>query len=615
MNQIEKQAAITGNMTSERIKKAIETLKKYKDGKTNLEDRIIQNEQYWKLRHWGQMQNGKEPKPASGWLFNCVCSKHADAMDSYPEPNVLPREQGDTEEAKKLTEIIPVVLEQNGFEGTYSDCWWYKLKAGTGVYGVFWDKSKLGGLGDISIKKMDILNLFWEPGITDIQQSRNLFCVQLIDKEVLKQRYPQIGEMSLDSGLSVKQYNYEDNVDTSDKAVVVDWYYHTEQEGKKILQFCKFVGDTVLYSSEDDANLPNGIYNHARYPFVYDVMFPEEGSPAGFGYIDICKDPQKQIDLMNQAIVINTMQAAGRRFFIREDGQINEEEFADWTKPFVHYSGQMDETTIREINVNSLSGNYINILNNKIEELKETSGNRDVNNGGTTGGVTAASGIAAMQEQSGKLSRDMIKQSYRAYREIVILCIELIRQFYDIPRQFRIVGNAGEFKYETFSNNGIRPQPQENALGDQVGYRIPEFDLEINAQKETAYNKMSQNELALQFYGNGFFNPEMADQALACLDMMDFKNKDKIIQKIQQNGGMYQQMMMMQQQMAKMAQIIDATTGSSLATGMAEPAQTPPSQSTDATIYNQDSLGNVKPDESAQMEKARSAAQSAVSPR
>ena len=75
------------------IKKAAETLRKYKSGKQALENRIVANEQWWKMRHW-DLQNPEinkfDPKPASGYLFNCIMSKHADFMDSFPEPAVLP---------------------------------------------------------------------------------------------------------------------------------------------------------------------------------------------------------------------------------------------------------------------------------------------------------------------------------------------------------------------------------------------------------------------------------------------------------------------------------------------------------------------------------------------
>jgi hypothetical protein len=106
-------------------------------------------------------------------------------------------------------------------------------------------------------------------------------------------------------------------------------------------------------------------------------------------------------------------------------------------------------------------------------------------------------------------------------------------------------------------------------FGVDMQTRLPLFDVEITAQKQSPYTKMAQNELALQFYGAGFFNPQMADQALACLDMMDFPRKQSIIQKVAQNGGMYQQMMMMQQTMLMMAQELDALKGTDGAAQMA----------------------------------------------
>jgi hypothetical protein len=42
--------------------------------------------------------------------------------------------------------------------------------------------------------------------------------------------------------------------------------------------------------------------------------------------------------------------------------------------------------------------------------------------------------------------------------------------------------------------------------------------------------------------------------------MMEFQGKDKMIQRVQANGGMYQQMLMMQQQMLQMAEVVDQTT-------------------------------------------------------
>ena len=522
---------------TEEVRRAADILRRYHAGKRQLEQRIIDNEQFWKLRHWQQMEktgqggNPADPQPTSGWLVNCILSKHADAMDCYPEPTVLPREPGDREEAGKLTRILPVILKKNGFKRTYSSAWWYKLKSGCAVYGVFWDAGKLNGLGDISIRRMDLLNLFWEPGVTDIQDSPHFFSTELQDREALEERYPQAKGKADRGGWTLSRYLYDDAVDTSGKVLVVDWYYHTRENGRRVLQYCKFVGDTVLYATENDPDMRDrGWYDHGRYPFVFDVLFPEEGTPAGYGYVDLCKSPQKQIDLMNQAILKNTLASATPRFFVRSDGAVNENEYADWTRPFVHTNGNLGSDSIAPIQTAGLDSVYVAILQSKIAEMKETAGNRDVANGGTAGGVTAATAIAALQEAGGKLSRNMIDDGYEAFSDVVTLCIELIRQFYSLPRQFRLLGVMGQEEFVSYDSRGLQPQAVDD--GVVSGYRMPEFDLEVSAQDENPYKTMEYNQLALQLFQMGFFRADMADQALRCLELMDFKNKDRLMSSI-----------------------------------------------------------------------------------
>ena len=551
----------------EQILKANVTLQKYKEGKANLERRIVDNEQWYKIRHWECMRDKtQDVQPTSAWLFNCIANKHADAMDNFPSPNVLPREEGDKGEAEMLSSIIPVILEQNDFEETYSDVMNYKLKMGTGVYGVFWDKSKLNGLGDISIRKIDLINLFWESGIMDIQKSRNLFHVELADNDVLVQSYPQLQGKLGTATMDITKYVYDDKVDTNDKSIVVDWYYKKNVNGKTVLHYCKYVNDVVLFATENDPMFADrGWYDHGMYPFVFDPLFQTEGTPTGFGYIDVGKDSQAYIDRGNQAIMQNMLANAKPRHFIRTDGAVNEEEYADISKDFVHVDGNLGQDSILPIQGKPLNDIYVSVINNKVEELKETTGNRDVSTGGTTGGVTAASAIAAQMEAGSKLSRDANKGSYRAFRKLCVMVIELIRQFYDMPRQFRIVGENGAARFVQYSNAGIMPQAQGIQMGVDMGYRLPLFDLEITASKQTPYSKMSQNELALQFYNAGFFAPQNADMALACLDMMDFDRKQFIMQKIAQNGTIYQQLMMAQQQIMGLASVIDKQNGTNYA--------------------------------------------------
>ena len=519
---------------TEQVQKAWQTLQRYRSGKANLEKRVIENQQWYKLRHWQCMRKADSTvEPVSGWLFNAIAGKHADAMDNFPSPNILPREGSDKPQAQMLSAILPVILEQCDFEEVYHRVWDSKLIGGTGIYGVFWDKDKLGGLGDVSVTKVDVLSLFWQSGITDIQQSKHVFHVALQDNEQLLNSYPELeGKLGAPTQ-EMSKYIYDDAVDTSDQTLVVDWYYKKPRGGKTVLHYCKFVGDTVLYASENDpACAEIGWYEHGQYPFVFDPLFRMEGSPCGFGYIDVGKSAQEFIDRGNQALLQNMLVNARPRYFIRADGAVNEAEFADVSKDLIHVDGNLGQDSVVPVRSTPLDSTYVVMINNKIQELKEVTGNRDVTSGGTSGGVTAASAIAAMQEAGSKLSRDSNKASYRVFRKVCLLIIELIRQFYDLHRCFRITGPDGQESYVNFSNAAIAPQPQGNTMGMEMGYRMPLFDVQVSAQKQSPYTKMSQNELALQFFGAGFFDPQRADQALACLDMMDFDRKNMVMKAI-----------------------------------------------------------------------------------
>lgn len=571
------------------IDEALQTLLQYKRDKQALTDRIVNAEEWWKNNHWDRFSsassNSNDTQPVSAWLFNSIINKHADFMDNFPCPAILEREESDREIAKMLSSVVPVILEQNGFERTYSECSWDKPKIGTAIYGVFWNPEKENGLGDIDIKHMDVINMFWEAGVEDIQKSRNIFTVEMMDRDLLEEEYPEIKGKTQAEIIYKPEYLYESNLDTTNKVQVIDWYYkkriRAEVNGimttKTILHYCKFIPGAVLYATENDPEMQyTGWYDHGMYPFVCDAMFPEKGSPAGFGYLDIMVNPQEYIDKLDQVILKNAM-LNRPRYFVSNSAGINEQEFADISNDFVHCSGSVDESQIQQIKVPQMSDSVFKIREEKIEELKETSGNRDFSQGGTTSGVTAASAIAALQEAGSKLSRDMIKSTYTAYSSTVTMVIDLIRQFYTLPRCYRITQPNGEAQYIELTNESLQPQ-QDNMMDGELSARRPVFDIKVAAQKASPYSRIANNELAKELFGMGVFNPQIADQAMAVVTMMDFDRRDEVLKKIQENGLMYQQLQQMQAAMVQMADIIAQTTGNTQlldAVGqMAGPAQT-----------------------------------------
>ena len=617
-----------GVIGKKELDRAREILNRYRTGKTNLDKRVIENEKWWRLQHipYTRKKINRETDTPSGWLFNSIANKHADAMDNYPSPSVLPREAGDRRDAEILSSVLPVILEQNHFEEVYDDAWRYKLKSGTAVYGVFWNNRKLNGLGDVDIRRVDVLNLFWEPRIEDIQDSKNLFYVYTEDNETLEGMYPQLKGKLGAREYNVVEYAYDDTDPEQDKSSVIDWYYKKWVNGAPVLHYCKFVGDVVLYATEnEEAWRERGIYDHGMYPFVMDVMFRAEGSPAGFGYIDVMKGVQTRIDQIQNAITENSLETISNRYFIRDAASINEKEFMDHSNKLVHVSGELTDDNVRHIDVPDINGNYITILDSYINELKETSGNRDVNSGGGQSGVTAASAIAALQEAGSKLSRDMIKASYRSFTKICELVLENIRQFYTEERTFRITGTDGKEQFVQFSNQRIAPQVKEGMFGLQES-RKPVFDVVVKAQKASPYTRISQNELAKEFYGMGFFDPRNADVALSCLNMMDFEGKQEIVQNIEKNGTMFQKLQQLQLLAGQMAMQLDREHGTQITQqlaagglidmqGMAQQGmQAMPQGGTQGSEVATDSLGNLK-NMNTMVERKRMEAQERSAPR
>ena len=198
----------------------------------------------------------------------------------------------------------------------------------------------------------------------------------------------------------------------------------------------------------------------------------------------------------------------------------------------MHIQGAgLGEDSIREITVEPLSDIYLDVINNKITELKETSGNRDVNSGGSEKGVVAAAAITVLQESGGKMTRDMIASSYRAFCKVCTLIVELIRQFYTAPRCFRIVSpnGVGEASYLTYDNSAINGFEGICADGSERYGRLPAFDITVSAETGVKSKREELNRMAKELYEMGVFDPQNRESAKILLSMMDFEGRDELL--------------------------------------------------------------------------------------
>ncbi len=541
----------------------------------------------------GNLRENLLKKHIGAQTLNVILNKHADAMDNYPEPVFLPREKSDEETAAKLSCIVPCVLERNRFQKTYSDAWTDKLVGGVSCYAVTWDPEKENGLGDIRVTRVNILSLAWEPYVEDIQDSAHVFCVNYIDVERLKELYPQLKDVSTEDLGLTEFKTYDARSKTENKAALIDWYY--KKDG--VLHFCKFAGIHVLFSTENEPEkFPNGLYDHGKYPFVLGALFPLRDTPVGFSFIDICRSPQGELDELRHDILKNIKVNSQTRSLVDDSAGVSIEDLTDLNKDFIKVDHLQGNRRVTEpLETKDIAAGSLAMYQALADEIKMTTGTNDASNGASAAGVTSGAAIAALQEAGGKISRDVNKGGFEEYTEICIFVFELMRQFYNPERWFRITGEDKKADYVQFGNEELTAKDFTIEGDDTVYKRLPVFDIEVKAQRSNPFTTAANNQMMVDLFRMGAFAPENADAALNMLECMMFEGKDKLIGRIKQNAQLLKavqelqgrvQMLeaMLAQQTAQQMPAPQIPTGQAVPQPEQEPAPTPEYQTQGARL-------------------------------
>lgn len=83
----------------------------------------------------------------------------------------------------------------------------------------------------------------------------------------------------------------------------------------------------------------------------------------------------------------------------------------------------------------------------------------------------------------------------------------------------------------------------------------------MTAEKSSPYSKVATNEFAKELFAMGVFNPQLADQAVPAVRMMDFDKKEEVLDTITKNQQLYVQNQQMMQLLQGIAPIVAETTG------------------------------------------------------
>ena len=345
---------------------------------------------------------------------------------------------------------------------------------------------------------------------------------------------------------------------------MIDWYY---KKGG-LLHLVKFVGRHILFASENaPEKYPRGFYDHGKYPFIVGALFPLRRTPVGFGFIDICRTPQDNLDNLKRDILKNIKVNSQTRNLVSRAAMVNMEDLSDINKEFVEADGMNLGQMLHPLDTKDIAPGALSMYQALVDEIKTTTGTNDASNGASAAGVTSGSAIAALQEAGGKISRDINKGGFREFEDICNMALELMRQFYNPARWFRIIGEDKKAEYVQFSNEGLLPQqvtPEGLEELDEPFERLPVFDIQVKAQRANPFTTAANNQMMIDMFNMGVFAPENADAALVMLECMSFEGKDKIVDMIKQNSQTAAAM----QQMAEQLQMSQAMVAEQAAQGV-----------------------------------------------
>lgn len=510
-----KNYSYSGCVSKKLIENAIDSLREYKADKEPLVSRIRDNERFYRASYSRTCDALNSHMVCdTPFIFSSIENARADAVDNFPSVNILAREPQGSHAAELLSKIVPAQLEISGFKRTFKDNVREKLKYGTAIYGVFYNDNT----GDIDIKGVNILDVYVDMHISDIQESKFLFISAAVENSLLAKNYPDFAELF--SG-DAEVESISDGYRLRDRTTVVDCYYKTTDGHVHMMKLCK---DRVIAATEDMHGYENGLYTHGMYPVVFDTLYPSEGCPFGFGMLDIAKTVQTEINKLDAAITENIMCSSKPRYLAKRSGAIDERELCDMSRHIVHYEGDPD--SVKPIDTSDINEFFLTHREYKKDELKEILGNRDFQQGSTYGGVTAASAIETLRQTGEKRSRAMINDTYDSYRNIIYMMLELMRQFFEGERYFRIRDELGQEMFAEFNNSLMFTKMWEDR---NIMHRPLAFDIDVVAQKESPYARESANNTLMSFWQGGMFEPGNTQAAIIALKNMNFDGKEKLI--------------------------------------------------------------------------------------
>lgn len=485
-----------------------------KKNKLDADDKVL-NDKFEKLRdiyrgkQWENIvTRGEKPKPTVNILSATV--EQEVAMLSLPNPTILasPQEKKDLIGSMSMETAIQFVLKRNRLAMIQQMDIRNSIVLGTGFKKIRWNPEGIRyetksskAIGEVAIDVMDPLNIYPDPYAIDRKDWMYLHATYSRSKEYIEEVY------------DVKLNN--DNFETI--TVRESWYTPSRKYPS---------GRLVVWT--DDAVLRNDDNPYGFIPFY--PLFNRKYSDQfwGQGEVESMYEVQQWLNVTLGFIIENAKLGSQFKLWTDDGGKKNKKISMDPLEVMHVQKG----CKVGILSHQGLDAGWFGLFKALQNAVQTVSGVHDVSYGTSSGGVTAASAIMALQESGQK--RMTLRQTNIAesMEEMSIGMIRLMKQFYPDKRWYRILGNK----------DGV----------DLIKAELSEYyDISVSFESALPEDKMGKLNIAIAI---SQMPPEARGMLIKLLN-------DPTITSLLLEQGQLQQLQQMAQQVPTTAQQVPTQTG------------------------------------------------------
>lgn len=515
-------------------------------------DRWKEAETYIEGQHWGLVakEDPNEPQPNTPVLWSTRANLHADLVAMYPRANPQPESIADDKSVEMITKIINSAWERRGQRSIWREITRGVLDFGLVFEETFWDQTLYNGVGDVNYAYWSCRKLVFDPYVSDIQQSEAVFKLNFERQRSVVGKYPdQRDKIQSGNIFSINPSDFsggvdgKEPVDPTDLVLIVDFYWREwvktgEDKGYFTLHWRKIACGAIL---ERPADATRSVYAHGKYPFTPFCYERKEGTLFCQGLVDRMKKLQWYIDKMDQCVLKNMMVGARNKMLVNRNARVDMQALKNWQEDVIEADG-IGEDDVKWFDVPQFAAGQFQYSMQKIEVMKDESGENLFAIGQGGRGITAAQAVFALQEKGAKRSTTTGNGLFDPMCEVALQTAELMAEFYTEPRIVAITDDDGNTSDEAVEAKTFKVAGKD---------RMVDMHMTMSVEINPGYVSGQKNTTAAQLLQTGQISPSIA------FAMMEFPGKEEVaaLVKKEQEGQMAQLVQQNKMLMAQLSQV------------------------------------------------------------